>query len=210
MEKLLESFKILLHLATQIKYFHEVHETTEVNELYLNKIIFKGHYKNLQFSKSISGSLQNYSLIILCSFIDEYNEEFTSSKHPEFAERINRLKRITKPAIKRLNRWTHIEKYRNNILAHNLRIDGKSIFDNQFEPKYYNVPHTNDEFVLVARLISIISNCISREFFDLVQEIKMKETVLSKTEFKHNKIDIDKEIEEVLRTIENVRNELIN
>ncbi|CAN5523406.1 hypothetical protein BH11BAC3_BH11BAC3_37300 [soil metagenome] len=80
MEKLLASFKTLSHLATQIFFFIEVHETYNENADYLNKVKFKGYYANLPFAKAISGSLLNYSLIISSSFFDEYNEEFTSSK----------------------------------------------------------------------------------------------------------------------------------
>lgn len=109
MEKLLASFKTLSYLATQIFFFIEVHETYAENADYLNKVKLKGHYANLPFAKAISGSLLNYSLIISCSFFDEYNEEFTSVKHPEYAQIINGFKKLTKPVLKRLNKWTNFK-----------------------------------------------------------------------------------------------------
>lgn len=117
MEKLVESYKILTHLGTQMLFFIEVHNTYMENEETLNKIKFKGHYANLPFAKAISGNHLNYLLIIANSYIDEYNENFTASRYPEYADRINRLKKITKPILKRINKWTNFKDYRNYILA---------------------------------------------------------------------------------------------
>lgn len=194
MDKLIASYKVLSHLATQVLFFIEVHETYADNELYLNQVKFKGHYSNMPLAKAISGSLLNYSLIICNSFFDEYNEEFTSSKHPEFADRINRLKKITKPVIKRLSKWTDFKNYRNHLLAHNLRVNGVSIFDTGFLKKDYKIPHTNTEIILLANMTKIITCCISSEFPELVENLDWNENILSKTNFEIVEVDIEKEI----------------
>lgn len=205
MQRLLESYKILLHLGTQMIFFSEVYKTYRDNEDYLNKVKFENHYAKLPFAKAISGSLQNYSHIIACSFIDEYNKEFIGSKHPDFSERIKRLKQITKPALKRLNSWSDFKNYRNYILAHNYRIGDKSIFADDFKPIIFNVPHTNAETILVVELIKIITTCINLEFPELLEQYDWNDNVLSKMKFNYPNINIENEIEEIWTQINIVR-----
>jgi hypothetical protein len=205
MQKLLESYKTLLHLGTQITFFNEVYKTYRDNEDHLNQVKFKNHYSKLPLAKAISGSLQNYSHIITCSFIDEYNREFVPSKHPEFSNRIKRLKQITKPALARLNTWSDLKSYRNYILAHNYRIGEKSIFSSDYEPIHFNIPHTNAETVLVAEIIKIITTCINREFPELLVGYDWNENVLSKMKFNYPNINVENEIEELWRKINYIR-----
>lgn len=206
MKKLIESYKTLLHLGTQIAFFTEVYHTYRDNEEYLNKIKFKNHYATIPLSKAISGSLQNYAHIIACAFIDEYNKEFTAFKHPEFSERLIRLKEIAKPALKRLNAWSDFKNYRNYILAHNYRIAGKSIFATDFESINFNVPHTNAETVLLSEIIKIITICISQEFPELNENIDWNENILSKMNFNYPEINIKTEIEEIWKQINKIKN----
>ena len=208
MEKLLASFKTLSHLATQIFFFIEIHETYTENADYLNKVKFKGHYLNLSLAKAISGSLLNYSLIISSSFFDEYNEEFNSARIPEYANRINRLKKLTKPVLKRLNKWTDFKDYRNQLLAHNLRINGKSIFDNDFGRKDYKIPFTNSESILLANMVKIIMNCIATEFPDLLQKLDWTENILNKTNFEFREVNVLDEVDEIWEQINLIKSTL--
>ncbi|TPG31311.1 hypothetical protein [Flavobacterium pectinovorum] len=205
MQRLLESYKTLLHLGTQMVFFNEVYKTYRDNEDYLNKVKFENHYAGLPLAKVISGSLQNYSHIIACSFIDEYNKEFSIATNPEFSNRIKRLKQITKPAMKRLNSWSDFKNYRNYILAHNYRIGDKSIFASDFKPILFNIPHTNAETVLVVELIKIITTCINYEFPELLNESDLDENLLSKMKFNYPNINVEKEIEEIWNQINVIR-----
>lgn len=208
MDKLLESYKILTHLGSQILFFIEVHNTYMENEETLNKIRFKGHYANLPFAKAISGNHLNYLLIVANSYIDEYNENFTASRYPEYAYRINRLKKITKPILKRINQWTNFKDYRNYILAHNFRIKGQSIFDKDFKKFHFKVPHSNSEIVLLAELIRMINLTIAREFPELIDDKYFTDTILDKMSFEQNEVNIKNEIEHLYKQIELVRLQL--
>jgi hypothetical protein len=208
MDKLLESYKSLAYLATQVLFFIEVHKTYSENEELLNKIKFKDHYANIPFAKGISGSLLNYSIIIANSFFDEYNKEFTSSKHLEYRDRINRLKKITKPVLKRISKWTNFKDYRNYILAHSFRFKDKSFFDNDFKPFKFNVPHTNSEIILLANLMKVVTSCIAQEFPELATNTTMTENILSKMDFDWNEVDIDKELETIWTQINIVKEQL--
>jgi hypothetical protein len=208
MDKLLESYKSLAHLGTQVLFFIEVHQTYSENENVLNQIKFKGHYANIPLAKGISGSLLNYAIIIANSFFDEYNEEFTSSKHPTYKDRINRLKKITKPVLKRLNKWTNFKDYRNYILAHSFRFKDTSIFDKDFKPFKFNAPHTNSEIILLAELMRIVTTCIAQEFPELLVQMNSKENILSKIDFEWNEVDIDKELENIWTQINSIKEQI--
>lgn len=208
MDKLLESYKSLIHLGTQVSFFIEVHDTYTENEVLLNQIKFKGHYANIPLAKGISGSLLNYSIIIANSFFDEYNKEFTSSKHPEYKDRINRLKRITKPVLKRLSKWTNFKDYRNYILVHSFRFKEKSVFDKDFKPFKFNAPHTNSEIILLANLMKVVTICIAQEFPELITRLDMTENILSKIDFEWNEVDIDKELETIWAQINLIKEQL--
>ena len=141
-------------------------------------------------------------------FFDEYNREFTSSKHPAFKDRIDRLKKLTKPVLKRLNKWTHFKDYRNYILAHSFRFKDQSIFDTDFKPFKFNAPHTNSEIILLAELMRIITTCIAQEFPELVAKMNLKENLLSKMDFEWNEVDIDKELETIWTQINLIKVQL--
>jgi hypothetical protein len=136
-----------------------------------------------------------------CSFIDEYNEHLAPTKHPEFADRIKRLKQITKPVISRINRWKDLKDYRNNVLAHNLRIKEESFFSKGFKKKFYNAPHSNSEIIFLAKLLPIITNCIAIEFPEVLQRIDIQETLHTKMEHEYITIDIEKEIADLWSAI---------
>lgn len=208
MDKLLESYKSLGHLATQVLFFIEVHNTYKENEVLLNQIKFKGHYANIPLAKGVSGSLLNYSIIIANSFFDEYNKGFTSSKHPEYKDRINRLKIITKPVLKRLSKWTNFKDYRNYILAHSFRFKDLSFFDKDFKTFKFNAPHTNSEIILLANLMKVVTACIAQEFPELVEKMDMTENLLSKIDFEWNEVDIDKELETIWAQINLIKEQL--
>ena len=208
MDKLLESYKSLAHLGTQVLFFIEVHNTYTENEDLLNQIKFNGHYANIPLAKGISGSLLNYSIIIANSFFDEYNDKFTSFKHPEYKDRINRLKKITNPVLKRLSKWTNFKDYRNYILAHSFRFKDQSFFDKDFKPFKFNAPHTNSEIILLAHLMTVVTTCIAQEFPELVAKMDLTENLLSKMGFEWNEVDIDKELETIWTQIKLVKEQL--
>jgi hypothetical protein len=208
MEKILESFKILGSLGTQILFLIEAHETAMANSGILSDIKFKGHYENHPFPNSIWSMFQNYAFLMCSSFLDEYNEEFTPHKHPEYADRIMRLKRITKPVMRRINKWTDLKDYRNIVLAHNYRIKRTSLFAADNKGRYFNVPHTDDEIVLLSRLIPIITMHIVEEFTEIIPAIDFNENLQSKLRFDYKRIDIEAEMTAVWNEVNSIKQQL--
>ena len=197
MEKLVESYKTLTFLLTQIFFFKEIHETFTDNEEKLNSIKFKGHYANQPFAKSISGNHLNYMILLANGYLDEYHDNFTAIKHPDYAERITEIKKLTKPVVKRIGKWTNLKDYRNNILAHNFRVKGQSIFASDFEPIHLKAPHTNSEIMLLAELLSIINTTIIQKIPGLLAGINFREPLFNKITYEYIEVDIEKELNEI-------------
>lgn len=209
MDKLLEIVKTLLTLGTQIKFLIDAHETLTENGDYLNQVKFKDpHHANLPLDKSISGFLQNYMKIISCSFLDEYNGELVPSKHSLYADRIRRLKKITKPVINRINQWKDLKEYRNILLAHNLRAKGKSLYSTDTGQLHFNIPHTNDEHVLLCELLIILTTILSQEFQDVFSQLDWTETLKAKLKYNYPKVDMKTEKEKIWREITNIKSNL--
>lgn len=188
-----ETIQTLLHLGTQIKFITTMNYAYRDNEEYLNKIKLSGHYKNLAFSKAVSGNLQNYAIIIICSFLDELNGEFTPKKHAQYSNRIIKVRKAIKPIKKRISKWENLRNYRDYVLAHNLREKNIPIFSKNREKKEYKVPFSNSEHYLLSELIILIIQIITEEFYDVVSEINLNESLLDKIEFTENKVDVQKE-----------------
>ena len=196
-KKILVTLKTLLHLGTHLKFINTVNYAYNDNLDYLNTIKLTGHYENISFSKAVSGNLQNYAIIIACSFLDELNKELTAFNHPDYEKQINKVKRIIKPIKKRINKWSDLRNYRNYILAHNLKEKSISLFSEKREKVTYNVPFSNSEHFLFTELILMIVKFVSSEFKDLIAKIDFKESITDRVEFTENDVDVKKEYYEI-------------
>ena len=184
----------LFNLATQIKWLSETSEIAIKNKNFINQITYSGFYEKVPFAKAISGISQNHLIIYCCSFLDEFEKELTPSKYPDYSNKIIELKRITKPAMTRIKKWKDIKEHRNNIVAHNLRIKGNSIFD-YIQPIKYKIPTTNGEFKLLADLIFLIAQNIAPIFPEIVQKLDFRKTINDYLSLDSEKIDCEKEFE---------------
>ncbi|NQX81485.1 MAG: hypothetical protein HRT66_05770 [Flavobacteriaceae bacterium] len=206
MEKLTETLKTFLHLSTQIKFITTINYTYRDNNEYLDNIKLVGYYKKYSFSNAVSGNLQNYAMIIICSFLDELNKELTPKKHPGYSDRIMHIKKSIKQIIKRINKWTNLQDYRNNVLAHNFREKNTPIFSNNREKKTYKIPYSNSEHYLLSELILLITQIITKEFDDIVSKIDFNESLLDKIDFIYNEVDVQKEYNTIQMECLNILN----
>lgn len=203
MQKLLESYKTLTQLITQIRFLAAICDTANDDSLGLNKIKVQNFFIPLPLGRSINDVTINYGLIIACSILDEYNKEVTVGKLPtDLKERLGRLKQMTKPIIHKLKRWPDLQKYRNNILAHNLKIkDGVSFFSDQFSLHTYRVPNTYLEFKLLVELLSILVRCVGDQFPEILSQIDMTERMDERLKLPNQPINFQEEIKEVIDAI---------
>ena len=196
------SIRILYQLATRIKWYSETELITFVYKNYLRQFKYNDEtFDKYSYPTAITCICQDMMLIYCCSFLDEYEREFTPSKFPKESERIINLKQIVLPAYKQIKSWTDLKTLRNNIIAHNHRKKGKSIFDFDDKTKY-NIPTADREYTFLADLVILIAQNISYVFPEFTNKIDFTSTLYDHLEIASEKIEtigllrqIEKEIE---------------
>lgn len=114
-------------------------------------------------------TMYNTILMDTCSYLDEYNKNFLHNAENEFHDRIKTIKKIARPAFKKLSEWTDLRSYRNQMVAHNFRIDG-----NDFSFKklgQYKAPRTYLDIVMLRKHLMMIHGIISAEFHNELKSI---------------------------------------
>src|ERR1035437_6823340 len=95
------------------------------------------------------------------SFLNEFNNGFYHNIEDNYKPRMKDVRKITAPILKRINKWKDLEKFRNNIIAHPWRHNGKFVIPDQHR---YNVPRNWFEYGVLANLITYILAMIEAEF----------------------------------------------
>lgn len=95
------------------------------------------------------------------SFLDEFNNGFYKSTESHYKERITQIREITAPIIKRIKKWKDLEKFRNNIIAHPWRQNGKFVIPSN---RHYNVPRNWFEIGVLVNLMNYTWHLIKAEF----------------------------------------------
>lgn len=107
-------------------------------------------------------TLYNTILMDMCSYIDEYNKHFASKAEQQFKDRIISLKKIARPAVKKINEWTGLKEYRNQMIAHNFRIN-EDVFSFT-KLGQYNSPRTYADIALLRKYFMMVQTIIEAEF----------------------------------------------
>lgn len=130
----------------------------------------------LRFNKAL-GSLPDYNVdvdvvqalnvmtfehccILISSYFDEYHNHFSKNLSQEEKDKITPCyKRIKKE----LNLYPDIKKFRNQVIAHNLRVDQKSVPVNT-KLNSYKVPQNIMELSVVITCIEYLTIIVNRNF----------------------------------------------
>lgn len=107
-------------------------------------------------------TMYNAILLNACSYLDEYNKHFLFKAEPELKDRVITVKRIAKPAFKKVNEWSDLREYRNQMIAHNFRVN-EDIFSFTFLGQY-NAPRTYRDIVCLRKYLMMIQGVIEAEF----------------------------------------------
>lgn len=154
-------------------------------------------------SVMIKGLILDKIILVGSSILEEADQYITAKKMPDWKQEIQELKIKVGPIRKKLSNWSDLRKYRNQILAHNLRkTDGTSIFDTRNGMHEFNVPKNNGERVLFFELIRAYTELLFKHFIDYQNQMNFETTILDCIQFSSDDIDLVFE----LREIENFRN----
>ncbi len=207
MRSIEHSFKTLADLITRIKYYQQILSLSIENQDHLDVIKHNGFYKYIRYQNSISIMSKNLIIIDSCSFIDEYQENLSPKNYNQYSEKILLLKKINSPAIKRVNKWKDLKKYRRTLLVHNLRIKGEYIYSLE-EKEEYKIPNSNNEIELLVELLSIISKNIGFIFPKIVKNIDFKKKIRDHIDIIESRIDLDNEIKQIESKINKLKIEI--
>ena len=95
------------------------------------------------------------------SFLEEFKDGLSKSESV-YTDRIKELRKITSPILKRINKWTDLEKFRSSIIAHPWRDKkGKFVVPNQ---GYFNVPRNWFEVAVLLNLMRYLWALVTAEF----------------------------------------------
>ena len=170
----------------------ELHHTTP-------QVWATGHYGKAPHFLLTNSYLSEYLIILVCSFIDEYNNHFIPSKSDILGDRIHLFRQKISPVMKKINKWDGLQNYRNTILAHNLRIKGKTPVLSNIENNKttFNIPNTHDEILLLGELVALITKNIGVEFPELLPKINFNDNIANQMIIPHDIIDFKKEFESI-------------
>ena len=152
--KLHESLYIFLRYKQDIKYLFE----------YMIDLGYHSKNQDQWNLKEQTHYITLYNAILLntCSYLDEYNNNFLANAENKFKDRILEVRKIAKPAFKKVNQWSDLREYRNHMIAHNFRINNNSFSFNMLGQ--YNVPRTYRDIVLLRKYLMMIQGIIDGEF----------------------------------------------
>lgn len=196
----------LYHLQAQIHAITQTLNSIFENTEYLNKIKFEGYVVDrVTFRDSLNATISNYTIILYCSFLEEYNKYF-SPKHlgKEYEERLIKVRKKNTPVIKRTNQWKDLYEFRNQMVAHNFRIKNKSFFSEEFKELEYQIPNTNSEKNLMDGIIYLLCLNIRLEFPEVIETLNPDYKMIFKLKIKSSIIDHEKELTELYEKCYNI------
>jgi len=166
-EDIKESINILTQLATQLRFLRETWNTLYQNQLLIQNIRLPDHYSSATLRSATSSIIQNMMILKANAFLDEYNSKFNISRYPDNKDSIMRIKKVCRPILKKINKWSGIKPYRNEILGHNLRRNDVSLFTMESE---YKLPYTSFDYLALCDLIFLIAEQFRFEFKEEILE----------------------------------------
>lgn len=201
--KIEDSLYTLYNLNNQIDLLFRAILSIDSNLGNFNPILSEYDKTSSLEKVAISGLLHNI-YILSCSYLDEWNNHFTHKKYSAYATKIEHLKKVTKPALKKINKWSGLKSLRNVVFAHNLRDkNGKSIFTTDKKLKFI-FPMSYSEASLLVQLINIITEELYNTFSDII--IDINKSILNSLNITINHIDVNKELYNITYEINKLKN----
>lgn len=170
-----------------ISVYHIIHFTQIIDKTFASleqlasKEIFDNG-KNEELRRMILINANCQILILTDSLFEEYSKYFivTQAKTQIEKDKIEQTIELLKPVFKKINEWDEIKDFRNNILAHNLRVQ-KSGYTSVFTSKGlsgYNIPEKPTDFAFLVQCIDLIKQIIYKmfrnEYDEVVSQVNLK------------------------------------
>lgn len=206
--------------AINISVYHIIHFTLLIDKTFksLEQLavtrIFDNN-KNEELRSTILINAYSQMLLFTNSLIDEYSTHFIIAKAQTAEEKakVEQTREVLKPVFRKISKWEEIKDFRNNILAHNLRIQ-KEGHESVFISKGlsgYNIPERISDFAFLIRCIDLIRQIII-QMFKNEYEVVLNEINLRNEESKENvdlsQRDYEKEYEQLRNDIWKIKEQI--
>lgn len=170
-------------------------------------------WKLIDSSQGRINEVENFALLFTyyikmetVSFLEEFNKGFYHETEQQFKPRVNEVRKITSPIIKRINKWKDLERFRNNIIAHPWRAKKQFVIPDQNE---YNVPRNWFEIGVLVNLNNYVWEILQAEFNVEVKEamvymttkIPPKRPPTDYTELNQDHLQMADEVEQVCKQL---------
>lgn len=195
MKELLNVTNTLFNLHTQIKFAVTTLEKVYENKDLINTIKYNEEFFDRQtlFQSSVNAIISNNCIIMFSSFLDEYANFNKHKLGKELEDRIENVRNLNKPGIRRINKWKDIKNFRNHLAAHNFKINGKSFFSDEVKDLEYKIPNTISEKKLFLLITELICLNIRDEFPEVLYYMNPQSKMLDKMKIIGEEIDYEKE-----------------
>ncbi len=155
--KTVESIRILLSLFVTIK---QNYDALGFYESYLSEEVLNHPQvpsrKEYNVDEAIIESLWFQIILKSCSFLEEWDSFLAVKTNKVDQQRVLLIKKVVAPARKEIGKWKDLKKFRNEVIAHNLRNSNKSFSLDDMHT--YNCPNTTEElYYLVSYLERMIT-----------------------------------------------------
>ena len=201
MNDLNQVIKTLLNLQSQINLIVETLNEIGNNCKTLSNIPLNNFFKGgMNLENSTHTLLSNYSIVMFCSFIDEYEKHFSISFLKSVdPERIKKVKVKNNAGMKRIKKWKDLHNFRNFMVAHNFRTkSGKSFFSEEFESFTFIIPNSISEKNLFVDITLLVCQNLKIEFPEIFNSLDPNELMLNKLKIIGENIDYAKEITDLM------------
>lgn len=198
---LVNSVRTLLDMEGQIYLLIKALNTVFENTTPLNDIE-RNEWLNEQISlrDSLNTLLSNYSIILFDTFLKSYENRFIAvGLELELKKRVEIVRRVNKPGIDRLKRWSGLSDFRNTLAAHDFQAkkSSVSIYSREYGIKEYNIPNTNSEKNLFYKIISLCCWNIRQALPEIVKEIPWHERPLDRFKIIGKNVNCDEELDKI-------------
>jgi hypothetical protein len=110
---------------------------------------------------SLNELTYSHGLILVASYLDEYTGYFIPALGAQSGKILPYIDRI----LADIDRFSGIKRYRNNVLAHNLRKNSKNVYLGD-HLRDYIVPQNLNEYMLLVELLGLLTAKINEAFPD--------------------------------------------
>lgn len=118
--------------------------------------------KEHSIDEAIMESLWFQIIMKTCGFLEEWDKFLGVHTNKENREKLMLIKKIVAPARKEISKWKDLQKFRNEIIAHNLRNGNKEYSIDGISE--YDCPGTVEELFYLVAFLNVMTRVLTTNY----------------------------------------------